>query len=438
MKKMILILAFFCVSLSAGAEQISRSLMLDLNLDNFMYYKNDSDFDNSKRKYQPQGNSEGILATYLNSQMTLSITNDVFIFYETELGTNIWSKNNPDISDPLSEDIFILKHRQLYGSAEFFGNQARIRSGYIRITDPTGLFINHWIGAFQLGFDVSGTKNFVTIAQIPDFNYEGLTSDTNNFANDRWLFALSSSFGITGKDILTLGWYSYYDDTMINRSNLIHSPLLSYIYNNDSLKVILDLILQFGVMQNAAIGGEDIKEISYGANLNISERIAGLNLILNGLYLSADDRYSGNTFNGGFYYSGKNRSATVMLSEDEMRDQYNNVDERLSVKDGPFYIMRAGLFLFDIKAEYLELGIIVPSVILGTAFVSESKNANNSSFAGFEADLSLKLDISRGWDITGLFGVLFPGKAASSYINMYDINSTDTQYLGQVHINYRY
>lgn len=438
MKRFLLISLLFTASVSLNAEQISRSMNLDMNLDNFFYYKNDSDFDNSKSLYQPQGNSEGLLGTYLNSQLTLNITNDVYIFYEAELGTNIWSKNNPDIIDPVSEDIFVLKHRQIYGSTEFFANQARIRSGYMRIIDPTGLFINHWIGAFQLGFDVSSIKNSLILAQLPDFNYEGLTSRTNNFANDRWLFALSSSFGLTGKDILTLGWYSYYDDSVINRSNLIHSPLLSYLYYNESLKIIFDAIVQFGVMQNAAIEGKDVEELSYGLNINLSDRIAGFNLILNGLYLSSDDKYINNTYNGGFYYSGKNRSSTILLSEDEFRDQYNNIDERISVSDGPFYVMRAGLLLLDLKAEYTDLGVIVPALVAGAAFVTNSNNANENSFVGVETDLILKVDISRGWDITGVFGMLVPGKAASVYVNMYDINSTDTQFLGQIHINYRY
>ncbi len=438
MKRILLISLLFTVSVSLNAEQISRSLILDLNLDNFFYYKNDSDFDNSKRLYQPQGNSEGLLGTYLNSQLTFNITSDVYIFYEAELGANIWSKNNPDIIDPVSEDIFVLKHRQIYGSAEFFGNQARIRSGYMRIIDPTGLFINHWIGAFQLGFDISNIKNYLILAQLPDFNYEGLTSRTNNFANDRWLFALSSSLGLTGKDILTIGWYSYYDDSIIRRSNLIHSPLLSYLYYNESLKIIFDAIIQFGVMQNAAIEGKDVEELSYGLNLNISDRIAGFNLVLNGLYLSADDKYINNTYNGGFYYSGKNRSSTVLLSEDEFRDQYNNIDERISVSDGPFYVMRAGLFLLDVKAEYTDWGVLVPALVAGAAFVTNSNNANENSFAGVETDLILKVDISRGWDITGVMGMLLPGKAASAYVNMYDIDRTDTQYVGQIHINYRY
>ncbi|MCX7945123.1 MAG: hypothetical protein N2746_11510 [Deltaproteobacteria bacterium] len=436
-KVLFLILLSF-TSIVAGAEQVSDSLRLDLELDNFLYYKSDSDFDGSKRLYQPQGNSEGILGTYMNSKLTLNITSDVLIFYEVELGTNIWSKNNPDIVDPISEDIFVLKHRQIYGSAEFLENKLRVRSGYMRITDPTGLFVNHWIGAFQFGFDVHSTKNFILFAQLPDFNYEGFTASTNNFANDRWLFALSSSFSLTDRGVVTVGWYSYYDDAFIKRSNLIHAPVLSYVYSDNSFKVILDGVFQFGVMQNASIGGNDVRELSYGLNLNISEKIWGLNLVLNGLYLSPDDKYISNTYNGGFYYSGKNRSSTIMLSEDELRDQYNNIDERLSIVDGPFYVMRAGLFLLDVKAEFPALGVFIPSLVLGTAFVSNRENTNDSSFVGVEADVFLKLNISHGWDVTGVIGVLFPGKAASSYINMYDINSVDTQYLGQIHINYRY
>ncbi len=292
---------FIIISLACNAlcaEQVSKNLILDLNLDNFFYYKNDTDFDNSKRLYQPEGDSEGLLATYLNSQLTLNITNDVFIFYEFELGSNIWSKNNPDIIDPVSNDIFVLKYRQIYGSAEFFENRLRIRSGYIRIIDPTTLFINHWIGAFQLGFDVSNTKNYLIISQMPDVNYEGLTSSTNNFANDRWLFALMSSFGLMGNDTLSIAWYSLYDDTQIRRSNLIHSPMLSYLFYRERLKLMFDAILQFGVLQNASINGEDVRELSYGLNLNISQGLGEFSVILNGLFMIADDKYSVNKYNG--------------------------------------------------------------------------------------------------------------------------------------------
>jgi hypothetical protein len=438
MKKSVFIIFLLFVASFSNAEQFSKNLNLEMNLDNFLYYKNDRDFDSSKRLYQPYGDSEGLLGTYLDTQFTLNITNDVYIFYEFELGSNIWSKNNPDIIDPISQDIFILKHRQIFGSAEFLEGKARICSGYIRVIDPTGLFINHWIGAFQMGFDILNTKNYLLIAQMPDSTYEGLTASTNNFSNDRWLFALSSSFGILNKDVLTLGWYTIYDDTVINRSNLIHSPLVSYTLYFESFKLILDGMLQFGVQQNASLYNEDVRELSYGLNLNLSSDIYGFKLNFNGLYLGADDRYINNKFNGGFYYSGKNRSNTLILSEDEFRDQYNNMDERISVTDGPFYVMRSGLILLDIKVDYSKLGNFTPSIILGTAFVSQSKNANDSSFVGFESDFVLKVDFSRGWDVAGVFGMLIPGKAAASYINMYDIEQTNTQYLGEIHINYRY
>ncbi len=94
--------------------------------------------------------------------------------------------------------------------------------------------------------------------------------------------------------------------------------------------------------------------------------------------------------------------------------------------------------LFDIKAEYTEAGILKPAFVVGTAFVTNSGNANGGSFVGLETDLILGVEFSKGWDITGVFGMLFPGKAASSYINMYDIDQTETQYLGEIHINYRY
>jgi len=437
--KKILIILILLYSLRIYSEQISNSFDLDINLDNFFYYKNDSDFDNSRTLYQPQGNSEGMLATYLDTDLRLNISNDVFIFYELELGSNIWSKNNPDVIDPISEDIFVLKHRQIYGSAEFFQDSMRIRSGYIRIIDPTGLFINHWIGAFQLGFDLLNSKNYLLFAQLPDFNYEGLTATTNNFANDRWLFGVSSSFGfLGGNDILTLCWYSYYDDSVINHSNLIHSPIISYIFYRESLKLVFDAILQFGVMQNAAIEGKDIRELSYGFNLNLSKNFSDINLTYNGLLLSSDDRYIENTFNGGFYYSGKNRSSTIILTEDEFRDQYNNIDEKMGVSDGPFYVMRAGLFITDLRVDYIGAGLLIPSLVIGSAFVVKSDNANDSSFAGLETDLLFKIDISRGWDIVGAFGILFPGKAAASFLNMYDMNKTETQYLTEFHINYRY
>lgn len=438
MKRTLILVCLLLVSQVLVGGQLNKNLILEMNLDNFFYYKNDSDFDNSKRLYQPEGDSEGILATYLNSQITFNITDEVYIFYELELGSNIWSKNNPDITDPISNDIFVLKHRQIFGSAELLENSIRVRSGYMRLMDPSGLFINHWIGALQLGLDIANTKNSLTVSQIPDSNYEGLTASTNNFANDRWLFAASSSFNILRDDVLTLGWFTLYDDTVIRHSNLIHSPLFSYMIYKDSLKAIFDAVLQFGVEQNASLYNEDIRELSYGLNLNLTYKFTDFILIFNGLFMSPDDKYNNNRYNGGFYYSGKNRSSTLILSEDELRDQYNNIDERLSVSRGPFFVMRAGLLLFDIKVDYTGLNILQPSIVAGGAFVANRENANDSSFVGFESDLLLKIDIERGWDITGAIGILIPGGAASAFVNMYDLRMREPQYLGEVHINYRY
>ena len=392
---------------------------LRADLQNLFHFRNDADFDRRERDYDVAGQTVGAFATLLTPKVTMHIMDHLRIYYEVELGLNYWSKHNPDQQSASSEDIFVMKHRQVYGEGEFQDGRLGFKVGYAHFKDPTGLLFNHWIGVASASWHFVSRRTRMTafVGQIPDQTYEGITLDENNFTNDIWVYGFRSQFQLTESLRLTTSVSRYYDGHVVDRERWIVAPCVSLAWDTELLDLTVDAVVQAGEFAGHAMGGGDQTSVAWAAQANLRVTLGAWEVTANVLALSPDDAEQGNDLNHAFLYSGKSRSATLMLTEDEVRDWYDNLDERMSGHSGGLFLNRAGLMVADLKATWYLHEVYRPSLVVGAASVLKPANALDNTFVGVEADLVLEFHVSDYLKAHIVGGVLLPGAAGGALIN---------------------
>lgn len=405
-------------------------------LQNLFLYRNDSDFDRTRALYEPDGQSVGALATVFTPRITWHLTKNIRIFYEAEIGLNYWSRNNPDEESGLSSQFFAMKHREIWGEGEFADGQFGFKVGYQRLEDPTGLFVNHWIGALKLWYSWAPDERVgLFVGEVPDQIYEGLDVSENNFKRDILVAGAYADVGLWKGLALSLGFNGLYDSHIVGRTRWLIAPNLRFKAEAGPFTGFLDGMLQYGEFESAALGGGDQTTLAWAAQAHARLDFSPFVIEFNLLALSPDDRYEGNGTNGAFLQSAKNRSSTLMLTEDETRDWYDNVDERMSSYQGGFFMNRAGMVLGDVKASWAVADFFRPAVIVGAAAVLEPDNALGNRFVGVEVDVDLEFRYREFLVVHLIGGALVPGAAGGTLINRigpFDQIQTDPIYMAQV------
>ena len=418
---------------------------LRADLQNLFIYRNDADFDSSEPKYNENGQSVGALATMFTPRLTLHILQTLRIHYEVELGLNFWSKQNPDQADATAADVFIFKHREVYGAGEFLDDSVGLKVGYAHFTDPTGLFINHWMGVFQTS--VRWNSNFKTglfVGQLPDTTYEGIllvgdsptrvvtnpnepAPEKNNFVRDIWVFGADTEVVLADWMRLTAALGGLYDSHLVDKTRWLAVPSVRLeLLQEGEWGATLDMVLQAGQFMGQALGQEDQTVLAWAAQAGGFMKVGAFTVSANLLFLSPDDAHDKNGNQHAFLASAKNGSATLMLTEDEVRDWYDNIDERMSGYQGGLFINRAGLFVGDVKASWQVWDWFTPSLIVGAATVLKPENADDGVLVGVEADVLLAFKFSNYLAAHVVGGVLIPGAAAGRLgINTIDRDATD-------------
>lgn len=390
---------------------------------NGFVWRSDRDFDGTAPLYDTSGQTVGALATVLSPSLLWHITSDTRLVYEVEIGLNYWSKNDPDRQDVAASDLFVMKHRQLYAERQV-DEGVGFKVGYQRFTDPTGLFVNHWLGLAQLSWNFDATERIVLFAgQVPDDTYEGVLVTQNNFALDTWLFGATTEWQ-TGALTLGCGVLGLYDASEVARPAWLLAPAVHLGGEWETVAFSVDGVFQGGKSTGTALGGGDQDILAWAAQGHVKLTPGVVTLDINVLALSGDDSHDGNGTNGELLGSAKNGSATILLTEDETRDWYDNVDERIAGFDGGFSRGRAGLFVGDIKASF-DVDWFRPGLILGAATVLNPDNALGESFVGVEADLDLEFRVGSYLVAHVIGGALLPGGAGGALLNEIDRGATD-------------
>lgn len=390
-------------------------------LQNVFLMRSDADFDRTKPYYDAQGQTTGAFATVLMPQLTWRITPEIRVFWESEIGLNYWSKNNPDQQAALASDVFVLKQRQIYGEGTVLDGRLGFKVGYQRFLDTTGLMFNHWIGAAQLWYQFAPQGRVgVFFGQVPDNEHEGITVKDNNFSHDIFVF------GARVDADLAPGWriagavHGVHDTHVVGKRLWLVAPNLRVTATYKNVTAWVDAILQYGSRQGAAQGGKDQAVLSWAAQGHVRLHFEPLSVRFNVLALSPDDAYDGNARSGAFLGSAKNASSLLYTTEDEIRDWFDNVDERISKFDGGFYANRAGLFVADVRVAYRVGPWFEPAAVLGTSMVLQPKNALDNRYLGTEAALDLAFKVGDHVCLHAVGGVLAPGKAAGALLNTID------------------
>jgi hypothetical protein len=405
------------------------NLHFGLVLQNFFFFMNDKDFDRTEPFYNVDGQTSGFFGTIFTPGFALDAADIVRIYYEAELGINVWSKNNPDENSPLADDIFLLKHREIWAKV-YLADNFGAKIGYQRFLDPTGLFVNHWIGAGTLFVETERADYGLTVAQVPDATHEGLTFADNNFKHDAFLTAFRGDVRVGGEVTVSAAALALVDTSVVRRPDYIVVPALSVKAGVGSVTLEVDGLLQCGQAMNVTVDGGDALNLGWALQGHVEAVRGWLFVGANALVLSYDDAAENNAMNLAALTSGKNRSATLMITEDELRDKYNNFDERMAVLRNGLYEMRAGMALFDVVVRAtLADGFLSPGLVAGTFVVLNPDNAMGHTWGGFEGDLLLDLNFSRYARLRLAGGVLVPGKALSAHVNEIDSEATDLVYM---------
>jgi hypothetical protein len=394
-------------------------------LQTLFLWRNDSDFDRTAPYYNENGQDVGVVGTFLAPKLTITPVKELKMVFEMELGLNIWSAQDPDTYSAYLPSWFRLGFRQAYVEGNFLDSKIGFRVGYEQLFDPTGLFAGHWLGAANIFTKHDWGQITLTVAQMPDQTYEGMTFDGNNFNSDSILYGarLTMPFNKLRLDAAVWGLH---DSTVVNRTLDMLAVTANLSGDWTWLKFGVDLGFQYGVTGNRA-GGQDETTLAWAlqAYMNMNKALIGDRLAflmdVNFMALSADDDYDGNTTNGAWFYSGKSRSRTMILTEDELRDRGGNIDELLSDRrtsdTGKFWLNRAGLSVADLSIGIQYKDFFRPMITLGAGWVLNENNALGNSFVGMEADLHLEFMYKKYLSVDVVGSALLPGKAGAAFVN---------------------
>jgi len=428
--------AALSATLSASPERLSAQssperFALSGELISQLHLRNDSDFDPTERLYDLDGQSDGQAVTLFRPTLHIEPGDGVRVHYQLELGWNAWS--NSDTGRPNQymgggAPGLVARHQQAW--AEWAGGALSLRVGFQPVQDPTGLFINQPMGALSLSYKLGGGRlNFVA-GQLSDTSFEGLEVRNDNYMTDNLLTGLSYEAQLSERYQLGFGLYQLIDRRVIDRPFELTTAALSIRAASESLKFWLELAGQRGSWRRAALGGGDVELASYAGQAGVSQAIKTLELSLNLLALSPDNALDGDSYMGAFYGSAKNRSQSLFVTEDETRDRYDNLDERLGSYWGSLSFIPAGLSVVDASVAVRVNKRYRPRLTLAYAVTLRPERALGQRHVGAELSFVQELRLSARASLL-LTGLLFaPGGAAAAMVNDVDREATELLYGG--------
>jgi hypothetical protein len=419
--------------------QDGMSIEAHADMQNLVLYRNDTDFDRTRPYYSAGGQDEGAVATVLRPDVTWHVNKGLRLFYQAEIGLNYWGKQNPDQEGFKAPDVFVMKHRQIYGEGEIssFG----FKAGFSEFQDATGLFIHHWIGVAQARWEFNQNGRVEAFfGMVPDQTGEGINVVENNFNHDTYVYGATVKYTFLDGLKLTVGVHSLFDTHVVGQIRRLWCPNAELEVHVGNLTGYLDAALQAGRFSGPGItvGGGSQDQLAWALQGRVQYAADPLEFQVNVLALSGDDDYDGNSVNRAFLYSGKSKSATLVFTEDEIRNWYDSLDLRMAgFKDG-FYLNRAGLLVADLKATWHATDNFSPALILGVASTLNPHNSLGESYVGVEADLVLQYRLSEHFIAQAMAGVVSPGKAGAALVNRIDLARTEPIYSFEFSLLLRY
>jgi len=405
----------------------------------FADLRNDSDFDRTDRYFDRDGQSQGQVATFLRASFGLELSAETRILYEGEIGWAVWSRHDafqPDPFDDSTSPGISLRHRQLW--AEWRPHPSTgARIGYQEIADPSHLFIDYLAGAASFDQGLGGVELGVRVGQLPDDTLEGVDATEDNFTRDNVFVAATATWARAATTWDAQLWYLD-DRRVIDAPLRLGTAVAGVRHARPGYAAWAHVLGQLGAWRGAGVAGEDVTVLAWAAQAGMRQTRGRLHWGLNVVARSGDDDHDGNTREGAFFSSGRNHSRTRLLTEDELHDRYDNLDERMATPWGAFFVDRAGLTVADVALGYRVAPWYTPALVLGTGVVHNPNNALGSRFAGAEATLEneLMLDGDVSFVLSGL--LFLPGRAAAARVNDVDREATDPLFGGSADFRVRF
>lgn len=408
-----------------GEESEEPTVELHGELSNLLLWRNDADFDRTVPYYGEEGQSVGAVTSFFKPDITLRPTPSIELFYEGELGLNFLSRNNPDQWYPAADDFMVYKHREIWSRVQV--DFVDLKAGYQRVRDPSDLFLSHWMGALSLGVDLMRIRARALIGQLPDSTYEGVDVRRNNFIHDNLTTGLSLSYDLIMEELtLDAGAYFVYDTRVVRKPLFLAVPYAGLSFKTEDFRARLYGLLQAGAWDNSGVGGINQEILAWAATAGIGMTFGPIDLGFNTFALSADDEYDGNGHMGAFLYSGKNSSPTLLLTEDEIRDRYDNLDEQMGGPWGgfSFFRNRAGLSVTDVTVTGAVTDWLSAQLVGGVGIVLAPDNAAGNRYAGFETDLVIRFRLVRHAWLVAAGQLVLPGRAAAAFTHTNNMEET--------------
>ncbi|MBV72417.1 MAG: hypothetical protein CMH52_13920 [Myxococcales bacterium] len=405
-----------CVSLNADFSTI-------------LHLRNDTDFDSTPRYYDVDGQSQGQVATFFSPTLKLKNKDNIELVYRIELGWNGWSRNDPGLPNQFlapEQNGLSARHKEIW--VNWQDEAYELKVGYQRIADPSRLFLDHFAGAVQFSVRLQAHRFTLLAAQLPETAYEGLDVASDNFLTDSFVFGGTYQFEFKPGFEIDSAVYSRFDQQSIGRPLMLSTAVAGLRIDAKDYEAWFHILGQFGQWHGGGVGNRDVRLMGSAVQAGGTRRMGRLTLGVNVFALSPDDDHHGNQSQLAFIGSAKNNSRTRVLTEDETRDRYDNLDESMGTFWGAFIVNPAGLMVADLSVGYgvtndYELGFVV-----GTGTTLNEKRSFGNTYVGTELALNNTLKMSQTLSVF-LSGFAFlPGEAAAAFINDIDRQSTDYLY----------
>jgi len=401
----------------------------------FFIYQNDSDFDDTEPLYGEYGQSVGYISTMMRPSVEWTPHEAITLFYELEIGDNVWSRNDANQGDATGEGRPVFRHKQFWGAVRFPNTALELKAGYQYVCDPTHLVLDRYLGSAVVSAEWNGGEAALGVAQIPDVVYEGrdpnqvpfdpdmsgFDPNRNNYDNDDFIFYAAARQSVAESLNVRPGFFFRWDRTIVGRPRWYFSPVVNLTWRAASLLSFeLDVAGQAGKFESGGIDNRDVDLLAGAAQLRAEVGWDRVDVGIGALALTPDDGDPYNLTDGGFDYSGFSKSRTVILSQNWLQDTYDNIDERAAAQ-------KAGLFLADAEVVGRVAGGLSVFAIAGYGLVLEDRHVGGDPKLGLEADGGVRMDMyGERVRLTLMGGALFPGRAAAALSNEIDTEATRT------------
>ncbi|MAD60242.1 MAG: hypothetical protein CMH49_01845 [Myxococcales bacterium] len=434
-----LLTSFYAMSVDQAYAQakapkrVKQTFKLDGVLSTSLYLRNDTDFDPSPRFDDLDGQRDGQIATYFNPRLSIDTGHHVKVYYQLELGWNAWGLNNPSQDQQfMSMPGQALQGRHRLAYASWQDHQWSLDFGFQDVRDPSGLFLNHAIGAIKVKRVFGKSSLKLIFAQMPDTTYEGvgfnrdyITDD--NLSTDRFVWGGHYRLKAQQWRVHVAG-YLLTDDSQFERSLRLGTFVFGTRYKTKKQHYWLHLLGQSGSQDQGGALNQDVEHQAFAIQGGAQVTQGRFTYSVRSFALSADDDLNGNSLQSAFFGSAKNRSKTRLFTEDESRDRYDNLDERMGSYLGVLAYNPAGLMVSDLSLMYRANDWYRLDAVVGLASTLNPNRALGARYMGTELSLyqGFTLSPAAQFFVTAL--ALLPGKAAAVLINDQDRSAQQTLY----------